>query len=80
MSVNTSLNVVVCQSPDDAINQGYDHTKNPLMKSINVDKVVVVTNGTTQGNSTVDFMLTDPSTGQQFVFMVTSNLLKSLPS
>lgn len=39
---------------------------------------MVVRNGTTAGNATVDFLLEDDS-GQRFVLMVTGNLLKMIP-
>ena len=50
----------------------------PPPKPIEVKEVVVVRRGTEAGRPTVDFVLEDDS-GQRFVFMITGNLLKSIP-
>lgn len=76
------LSVTVCADADDAIAQGFNYAARPpgapRILPIEVKKVVVVRNGTQAGNATVDFLLEDDS-GQQFVFMVTGALLKSIP-
>jgi len=76
------LAVTVCADADDAIAQGFNYSARPAgaprILPIEVKKVVVVRNGTQAGNATVDFLLED-DTGQQFVFMVTGALLKSIP-
>lgn len=73
------LDITICADADDAIKQGFTWSAAvPPIKPIEVKKVVVVRKGTTSGNATVDFVLED-ETGQRFVFMVTGNLLKSIP-
>ena len=77
--LHTHLNVEICGDADDAIARGYDwKAVTPAVKPIEVQKVIVVRQGTQAGNATVDFLLEDES-GQRFVFMVTGNLLKSIP-
>ena len=75
--IHNHLEVTVCADPTDAVAKGFDYAKDNI-KPIEVKKVVVVRNGTENGNPTVDFLLED-ETGQRFVFMVTGNLLKSIP-
>lgn len=77
--VHQHLKITVCQDGSDAAAKGYNYNS-PLLrvKPIEIKEVVVVLNGTQGGNSTVDFILEDES-GQKFVFMVTGNLLKSIP-
>lgn len=76
-STKQILCVEICQSPLDAIEKGYVW-RSPKTKPIEVVKVIVVRKGTQEGNATVDFLLED-ETGQQFVFMLTGNLVKSIP-
>lgn len=77
-AVHTSLDVTICADADDAKAQGFDYAAVGGFKPIEVEKVVVVRNGTQGGNASVDFVLKDDS-GQRFVFMVTGRLLKSIP-
>lgn len=72
------LDISVCEDSSDAIQRGFLY-RPPVFKPIQVEKVVVVRNGTQKGNSTVDFVLQD-ETGQKYVFMITGNLLKSIPA
>lgn len=77
--IHQSLSIAICADAADAIASGYDwKVATPAVKPIEVKKVVVVRNGTERGNATVDFLLQDEA-GQQFVFMVTGNLLKTIP-
>lgn len=76
--LTTNLSVTVCKDADDAIVQGFNWAADKTIKPIEVKQAVVVRNGTQAGNSTVDFVLEDES-GQRFVFMITANLLKSIP-
>lgn len=77
--IHNHLNVAICADAEDAIARGFDwKAATPAVKPIEVKQVVVVRRGTQAGNATVDFVLED-ETGQQFVFMVTGNLLKSIP-
>lgn len=77
--IHQHLEIELCSDAHDAIARGYDwKAVQPAVKPIEVKKVVVVRNGTTAGNATVDFLLEDES-GQRFVFMVTGNLLKMIP-
>ncbi len=70
------LSVAVCKDADDAIQQGFNY-RAPDYKAIEIEKVVVVENGTVGGNKTVDIILKD-ETGQKFVVMLTGNLLKTV--
>ena len=81
--IHNALSIFICEDAADAIAQGYVWTTHgpdnrPVVKPIEVKKVIVVRKGTQAGNATVDFLLED-ETGQQFVFMVTGNLLKTIP-
>jgi|GEM_PF-2653273 len=77
--ITQSLKITICESADDAVAKGYDWNKvTPEVKPIEVKEVVVVRNGMVSGAATVDFLLED-ATGQRFVFMITGNLLKSIP-
>lgn len=78
--LHQSLDIAICEDAEDAIKQGFNYAARPAgsVKPIEIKKVVVVRNGTQQGNSSVDFVLQDED-GQQFVFMVTGRLLKSIP-
>lgn len=77
--LHNRLDVTICADAEDAIAQGFNWREvEPAVKPIEVQKVIVVRNGTQAGNATVDFVLQD-ETGQRFVFMITGNLLKSLP-
>lgn len=77
--IHQHLSVTICENAADAIAQGFNWCEaQPAVKPIEVKQVVVVLNGTEAGKPTVDFVLQD-ETGQQFVFMVTGALLKSIP-
>jgi hypothetical protein len=71
------LDVVICKDAEDAVSQGFLYTPENFTP-VEIDKVVVVRNGTEAGHSTVDLVLKDED-GKQFVVMVTGNLLKSIP-
>lgn len=75
--VHNHLSITICEDAADAIAKGFDHHKNGT-KPIEVKKVIIVRKGTEAGNPTVDFLLEDED-GQLFAFMVTGNLLKSIP-
>lgn len=80
--LHNHLNITICEDAADAIAKGFNWAapqpgEQPV-KPIEVQKVVVVRNGTQAGNPTVDFVLQD-ETGQRFVFMVTGALLKAIP-
>ena len=76
------LNIVICEDAADAIAKGYDYVARndagESIKPIQIEKVVVVRKDTQAGNTTVDFILKDAS-GQQYVCMITGNLLKLIP-
>lgn len=77
--IHNSLNIEICANAADAIARGFNwNTVTPVVKPVEVKKVIVVRKGTEGGNPTVDFLLEDES-GQLFVFMVTGNLLKMIP-
>ncbi len=74
--VHQALNIVVCKDADDAINKGYLYRDG--FSAVEIEKVVVVQNGTQGGNSTVDLILVDEK-GNRYVTMLTGALLKSIP-
>lgn len=74
--VMNHLDVVVCEDADEAIAQGYIY-RSPIA-GVEIEKVVVVKNGTHGNNSTVDLLMRDEH-GNQYVVMVTGALLKSIP-
>lgn len=76
--ITQHLSVTICKDADDAITQGFNWAADKSIKPIEVKQAVVVRDGTKEGNTTVDFVLQD-ETGQRFVFMITGNLLKSIP-
>ena len=77
--IHNHLSIAICEDASDAIARGFNWvTATPPVKPIEVKQVVVVRKGTQAGNATVDFVLEDES-GQRFVFMVTGNLLKTIP-
>lgn len=77
--IHNHLSITVCEDAHDAIAKGFDwKAVQPPVAPIEIKQVVVVRKGTEAGNATVDFVLED-ETGQRFVFMVTGNLLKSIP-
>lgn len=71
------LNVHICQNAQEAIDQG--HIYRAPIQPVEIDKVIVVREGTEGGNSTVDFLLKDKE-GNSYVVMITGALLKSIPA
>lgn len=77
--IHNHLSIEVCEDANAAIAKGFDwKAAQPPVAPIEVKQVVVVRKGTQAGNATVDFVLEDEA-GQRYVFMVTGNLLKSIP-
>lgn len=77
--IHNLLSIEICVDAADAIARCFNwNTTMPVVKPVEVKKVIVVRHGTESGNPTVDFLLED-ETGQRFVFTVTGNLLKSIP-
>ncbi len=77
--ITQHLQMTICEDAAEAIAKGFNwNAATPTVKPIEVKQVVVVRKGTETGNATVDFVLQD-ETGQRFVFMITGNLLKSIP-
>lgn len=74
--VMNHLDIAICKDANDAAKQGF--TYGDPIKPIEIDKIVVIQNGTEGGNSTVDLVLKDAQ-GNKFVVMVTGKLLKSIP-
>lgn len=70
------LNIHICQDAEEAISKGHIY-RSPI-KSVEIEKVVVVREGTGEKNSTVDLVLIDQS-GNRYVVMVTGSLIKSIP-
>lgn len=76
--IHDNLVITICKDASDAIRQGF-HYREPVFKSMQIERVVVVQNGTESGKPTVDLILVDPATGQKYVALVTGALLKSIP-
>ena len=76
--IHDSLHITICEDASDATRQGF-HYREPVFKSMAIERVVVVQNGTESDKPTVDLILVDPATGQKFVAMLTGALLKSIP-
>ncbi len=70
------LDISVCKDAADAIAQGYVYTNGDFMP-LDIQKAVVVLNGTEEGNPTVDFVLFDQQ-GQKYATIITGKLLKLL--
>lgn len=76
--IHNSLNITVCKDAADAIRQGFLY-RDPVYRSMRIERVVIVQGGTESGKSTVDLILEDPLTGQKYVAMLTGALVKSIP-
>lgn len=72
------LDVVICRDGNDAIAQGHVYSAENGFTAVEIEKAVVVQNGTERGNSTVDLIFRDQQ-GNKYVVMLTGNLLKSIP-
>lgn len=70
------LQVVICESPDDASGKGHIYGED--YKILDLKKAVVVKNGTQEGNSTVDLVFEDID-GNKYVALCTSNIITSIP-
>jgi len=73
-----SLNIHLCTDAADAVKKGHVYPQSEGYKAVEITKVVVVREGTVEGNSTVDLVLHDQE-GNKFMVMITGNLLKSIP-
>lgn len=76
--IHNALSIAVCKDAEDATARGFFY-RAPAYQSIEIEKVVVVQNGTQAGNPTVDLVLRDPATGRKYVAILTGRLLKSIP-
>ena len=72
--VNTNLKLVICKDAEDAIARGYNYHE-PEYKPLRVLEAVRVSHGMESGAASVDMIVQDQS-GQKYVFIITSNLLK----
>lgn len=77
-ALNQSLKVAICKDADAAVRQGFLY-RAPEYTGLKIEQVVVVREGTVEGNSSVDLVLVDEA-GKKFVTMVTGRLLKSIPT
>jgi hypothetical protein len=71
------LSVTLCADAEDAVAKGYDY-KGKNITPVTVKEIVVIRNGTVGENATLDFLMEDQD-GNRYMFMVTGNLIKSLP-
>ncbi len=70
------LTIAVCKDADDATEKGYTYQEG--YKPLQIEKAVVVQQGTENGNPTVDLVMQDMQ-GNKYVVMLTGRLLKSIP-
>lgn len=70
-----ALNIITADSPDEAPN----YRAMGDVKAATLHTVVVVGNGTEDGNATVDFQFTDEQ-GNNFVAMLTGKLVRGIVS
>lgn len=76
-SIQYHLSIEVCQTAEEAIQKGFIYSL-PEYRPINIQKVVVVRDGTNKGNPTVDLLLVDEN-GQKYVVGLTGALIKMIP-
>lgn len=77
--VHQHLDIAICEDAQDAINKGFNYNAangGTPRTAVEIEKLVIVRNGTVEGNATVDLLLQDEA-GNKFVVMVTGNLLKT---
>lgn len=68
------LNIVICSSPQDAIDRGYVY-RLPEFKPIEIERVVIVRKGMESGASTVDLIL-ENELGERYMCMLTGKLVQ----
>lgn len=68
-----TLSIEIFESPEEAPN----YSRDSVVRSATIGKVVIVKNGTTSGKPTVDFQFTAKD-GSQFVAMLTGELVKGI--
>ena len=76
--LNNSINLVICDGAQDAIDKGYDYnTWEPKPKPLNIDKTVLVHGGMQSGAPSYDLVLVDEQ-GNKYLTVITGNLLGML--
>ena len=71
------LQIAICENPEQAAAAGFTYPADAV-KMVEVIRVVVIKQGTVNGNSTVDFLMEDED-GQHYLVMMTGNLIKGIP-
>ena len=77
VGIQQHLDVIICKDATEATEKGHVYTGRGVVP-VTVQRVVVIRDGTELHNPTVDFLMVDQD-GNEFVFMITGALLKSLP-
>jgi hypothetical protein len=72
-----SLPVSVCSSPEEAIARGFVYRR-PEYIEATIEQVVVVEQGTEEGNPTVDLIFKGDN-DQKFAVLISARLLSSIP-
>jgi hypothetical protein len=78
--VMNALTINVCKDADEAVKQGFNYNAangGTPRTAVEIERAVVVREGTVNGNSTVDFQLHDEA-GNKYLVMITGALLKQL--
>jgi len=76
--VMNHLDIHICQNSEDAVAKGHTYDRAMGFTPAEIEKVVVVREGTNEKRPTVDLVLRDEK-GNRFVVMITGRLLKSIP-
>lgn len=76
--VMNHLDIHVCQNSEEAVAKGHTYDRAMGFTPAEIEKVVVIREGTVEKNPTVDLVLVDEK-GNRFVVMITGRLLKSIP-
>lgn len=77
VGIQQHLDVIICKDAAEATEKGHVYTDRGVVP-VTIQHVVVIRDGTELHNPTVDFLMVDQE-GNEFVFMITGALLKSIP-
>lgn len=72
-----SVQIAICEDSKDAIAQGYDY-RGTRKIPVQLDKIVLVSDGTEGGHSTLDLLLTDEE-GNEYVCLTKGSFFSVLP-
>lgn len=70
-----SVGLAICETPKEAEERGYVYLDGFTL--VEIQKAVIVREGTENGKSTVDFILVDQA-GNKYVARITADILKTI--